>query len=315
MIVILLTILSFLVPGERLSPGARYGHELVFDEARDQLVLFGGFRNDGEPLGDTWTWSKRNGWRLVSESGPSRRKWPAMAYDSLRKRVILHGGRTGLRQEGSSRGDTWEWNGEKWNLLSGKGPTPRDHHRMVYDRVRDRMVLFGGWNGKELLDDTWEFDGKNWLEIKERGPSARAPTGLAFDEKRGEVVLFGGKDLKDYFGDTWIWDGRKWTQRMVNGPRARSFHGMTYDSDHGRILLFSGRFKDELFRDTWSWDGERWKVLSTNGPVKRGVYAMAYDRKLRLAFFHGSGRRKDGAWFLDSETWAWKGDMWKSSKQ
>ena len=36
-------------PGEdkRSGPGRRYGHELVYDEAHDEIVLFGGFGSNG----------------------------------------------------------------------------------------------------------------------------------------------------------------------------------------------------------------------------------------------------------------------------
>jgi hypothetical protein len=28
---------------------------------------------------------------------------------------------------------------------------------MVYDSARNRIVLFGGWNGTQMVDDTWEL--------------------------------------------------------------------------------------------------------------------------------------------------------------
>ena len=52
--------LALVVPGFRPgvaaeeSPGPRYGHEMVYDEARNVTLLFGGFGPDGEPKADTW---------------------------------------------------------------------------------------------------------------------------------------------------------------------------------------------------------------------------------------------------------------------
>lgn len=49
------------------APSARYGHRMVYDEARELIVLFGGSipGPDGVPLGDTWeydgaTWVRRD---------------------------------------------------------------------------------------------------------------------------------------------------------------------------------------------------------------------------------------------------------------
>ncbi|HXV63508.1 MAG TPA: kelch repeat-containing protein, partial [Vicinamibacteria bacterium] len=126
------------------SPGARYGHELVFDEARGTTLLFGGFGPDGEPKGDTWGWNGKS-WQLLATAGPSPRRWPAVAYDSRRKIVVLFGGRDGVGRSGASLADTWLWNGAEWRESDATGPRPsgRDHHRAVYDRRRDRVVLFG----------------------------------------------------------------------------------------------------------------------------------------------------------------------------
>lgn len=58
---------------EHQTPGPRYGHELVFDEARNITLLFSGFGPDGVPKRDTWGWDGE--WRtLLSSTGPSPRK-------------------------------------------------------------------------------------------------------------------------------------------------------------------------------------------------------------------------------------------------
>lgn len=298
-------------PGISFSqhPGPRYGHDLAYDDQREEVVLFGGFHSDGEPLADTWVWDGK-AWKQVGNDGPSPRKWPAMAYDASRQRVVLFGGRTGIRQTGESLHDTWEWNGETWHRRSTEGPPARDHHRMVYDRKRERVVLFGGWDGEKLLADTWEWDGKQWLPTAHSGPSERAPFGMAYDEHNEQVVLFGGKTLDVFFADTWVWDGEQWIQREVQGPSARAFHAMTYDARKHEVLLFSGRKEDTMLTDTWAWDGRIWRKRSEQGPRKRGVYALVYDHARQQALFYGSGTRVEGAWILDAETWTWDGSNW-----
>jgi hypothetical protein len=295
---------------DEYSPGPRYGHEMVYDEARGVTVLFGGFGEDGMPKGDTWIWDGE-AWQLAANDGPSPRKWPAMAYDARRGVVILHGGREGEGRSGLSLGDTWIWNGRDWTEVRGDGPTPRDHHRATYDRARDRVVLFGGWNGESLDRDTWEWDGSQWQRIAVTGPGPRAPFGLAYHESLEVVILAGGQDLNRAFGDMWAWDGSAWRQLDTTVPTNRGFHAMAYVPDTDSILIFGGRDGDELHNDLWVWSGYDWSQLSSAGPVRRGIYASAYDRQRGDFLFHGSGDRIDGKWILDSRTWAWSvGSGW-----
>jgi hypothetical protein len=132
---------------------------VAYDEARAKLVLFGGNLSDTifRPGGDTWAWDGQ-AWQQLSDIGPSPRFDAAMAYDSLRKVVVLFGG---ISNEGSGtlKGDTWTWNGVQWEQLEDIGPSPRQGAAMAYDRERDRMVLFGGTNFRPGGDcrDTWEL--------------------------------------------------------------------------------------------------------------------------------------------------------------
>src|SRR5438093_448817 len=102
----------------------------------------------------------------------------AMAYDAVRGRVTLFGGRGG-----SSLGDTWEWEGTTWTQRASSGPSPRSGHAMAYDEVRGRVVLFGGSNGSYpyRLTDTWEWDGTTWTQQATSGPVARYASSMAYD--------------------------------------------------------------------------------------------------------------------------------------
>lgn len=277
---------------------------MVYDEARGVTVLFGGFGENGVPKGDTWLWDGED-WRLAATEGPSPRKWPAMAYDSRREVIVLHGGRAGEGPGGPSLADTWIWDGQAWTIVDVEGPTPRDHHRATYDRSRDRLVLFGGWNGEALERDTWEWDGSNWAQVAEEGPGPRAPIGLVYHEALEAVVLAGGQDLEQAFDDMWAWDGSAWKELNMTLPSQRGFLGMTYVPDPESIMVFGGRNGDELLNDLWTWNGLNWDRLSSDGPVRRGIYASSYDRRRREYLFHGSGDRVDGSWDLESQTWAW----------
>lgn len=312
--------ISFVPHQDRVqsSPGPRIGQALAYDERRARTVLFGGAAHDRVAKNDTWEWDGKR-WRRVSAEGPSPRNWAALVYDAARGRVILFGGREGEGRSGTPRGETWEWDGKRWQLLDRDGPSPRDHHAMIYDRARKKIVLFGGWDGAKTLNDTWEWDGAKWNQLSQEGPQKRAAFGLAYDERRKAAVMFGGRDGDLLLDDTWTWDGRRWTRQNSSGPSKRAFPGMVYDSRQHRVILFGGVDKSgpnsetefDLFNDTWAWNGDRWVKLSDEGPSERGVYSMAYDRSRRQAVFFGGGHRSADKWTLHNDTWAWNGSAWR----
>ncbi len=81
----------------------------VYDAARAEIVVFGGYGSTVGSLGDTWAWNGTN-WRLAATTGPSPRMGAAIAYDSLRSRIVLVGGAGGPAQTS----DHWEWDGTSW---------------------------------------------------------------------------------------------------------------------------------------------------------------------------------------------------------
>jgi len=58
------------------------------------------------------------------------------------------------------------WDGAAWRSEWFVGPPPRYLTGVAYDRLRQRLVLFGGGTtGDALLGDTWEFDGVTWARM------------------------------------------------------------------------------------------------------------------------------------------------------
>lgn len=193
-----------------IGPGQRDHHAMVYDAARQEMVLFGGGR--GAPghqvlLNDTWLYDGEN-WRQAEGSAPPPRSTHRLVYDDHRNRVVLFGG----WGEDGLLNDTWEWDGTEWTLASEDGPSPRFATRMTYDMERNRTVLFGGRGAEGDLGDTWEWDGASWTEIDVAGPPLRNVHSMAYDPSRDKVVLFGGFHQGERFEDTWLWDGTSWEQ-------------------------------------------------------------------------------------------------------
>jgi len=108
------------------GPSPRSGYGMTYDTARSRAVLFGGIGQQGGPglfLGDTWEWDGE-AWAQLADFGPPPRQTVGMAYDSVRKRVVMFGG-TGSMPKAIVFGDTWEWDGSEWTQVADSGPAPR----------------------------------------------------------------------------------------------------------------------------------------------------------------------------------------------
>ncbi len=201
------------------SPPYRLDHAMVYDAARQEVVLFGGRPASGAPHGDTWVWNGTS-WSLrVPSVSPSARSRHGLAYDAVRQRVVLFGGLTNA----GVAADTHEWDGNTWQSLApATSPPQRINPGMAYDPVRQRTVLFGGAagsTGASLLDDTWEWNGTTWTTfVVATRPLARQEAAMAFHPASSRIVLAGGRgvNLGDWRFDTWEWDGAAWTMTAAS---------------------------------------------------------------------------------------------------
>ena len=138
------------------GPPRRLGAALAYDEARQQIVLFGGYDPGLRTYySDTWTWDGTS-WTQIPAAGPSGRDSHAMVYDAERKTVVLMGG----YGDSGFNGETWEWDGSQWTLRASFFPPSRTHHGMAYDAARNEVVLYAGFSrdgeGYPInLHDTW----------------------------------------------------------------------------------------------------------------------------------------------------------------
>ncbi len=293
------------------EPAGRNQHAMAYDAARKRLVLFGGeVLGPSGSIGDTWEWDGDNWAEQLQSASPPARDQHALAYDSEQGETLLFGG-LGI---GASTylGDTWAWTGIEWQERAVfPSPAPRRQHKMVYDSLRQRTVLFGGSSPGIQRSDTWEWDGAEWLAISVvNRPGARSQHAIAFDAARGRVVLFGGRvGVSETIGDTWEWDGTDWVQASpTNSPTARLGHGMAYDAVRERIVLFGGVDATGPRDDTWEWDGVDWSKITPNtSPAGREEHTMAYDATRGRVLLFGGSRN---AGLRLNDTWEWDGTDW-----
>ena len=206
----------------------------------------------------------------------------------------------------------------EWTLITTAGPVPsRSNIMTAYDSARDRVVLFGGFNGG-ALNDTWEWDGTRWIQIPTvSAPPGRYCGGLSYDSARGVTVLFGGYNGNIALNDTWVWDGTCWTQMATSGPLPRFYLAMGYDDSRDVMVVFGGSryvqsgtnsYTQQDFGDTWEWNGSEWKQVATSGPSPRQAFTIAYDSQRGKMVLFGGLQQGNPQYLAD--TWEWNGTSW-----
>lgn len=292
------------------GPPARFDHTMVYDAARDQLVLFGG--DDGtNALGDTWVFDGAR-WTAITTPGPPARAQTAMAYDPLRQRVVLFGGRA---DGGTALFDTWEFDGAAWTRVveATFRPSGRFGHAMSFDGVNGRVFLFGGvQQGGLHSNEAWVWTGTDWSPLPVAGrPPARRALGLARDAARNLVVLCGGYGAQTNYRDVWTWDGITWRTVATStaGPTAER-GSLTYDPDRGELVLVQTDGDSSTQLEVWSFDSPNWidrtPARPPPSPPSRRGSAGAWDPARGRYVLFGGVIEGDGT----RDTWEWDGTRW-----
>jgi hypothetical protein len=225
----------------------------------------------------------------------------------------------------------------------GQVPPPRVASQLVYDEVRGKVLLIGGFsdsNPRIAYDDVWEWDGaaSSWMQLPVvvPRPSARYDHSVAYDSARGKVVLFGGSSFFTGGGtggtggmgggtggtgtggmgtggswlnvqDVWELDSAtgNWNARTMSDPAGPSVPAMlAYDASQQRVVCL------DAYSETWLWDGDAGAWTQKNPahkPSQRRDANLAYDKaRAKVVLFGGT----DGQ--LPQETWEWDGKDWRS---
>ena len=184
-----------------------------------------------------------------------------MAYDAARGKIVLFGGTTD--EEFLSVNDTWEYDGSNWTQIeTANTPLPRDSGAMIYDEIREKIVLFGGGSDDVRYNDMWEFDGQDWTAAETaNAPEPRAGHAMVYDSARERILLFGGRTYEGRLNDTWEYADGVWSQIAVaDSPSGRSPSLQTvYDSARDQVVIHGGLSAESTYLgDTWVFDGVQW---------------------------------------------------------
>lgn len=226
------------------GPAARWGHAAVYDAARDRMLVYAGASEHGD-LGDLWafdlaseTWTQL---AAVAPEPPPRIN-PGVVLDSLRDRLVIFGGRTGLT---GTLDDVWafELATATWHSLAA-GPPARQRPHAASDGAR---AWFYGGEGTlaRVFGDLWELDfaSDTWREL----PGDRGRTCGAFAYADGALVVIGGHDVVAVDDDLRRYDitRAEWSTLAARGSTAAGAH-WAFDLDRatGRVWLAGGDHLD-----------------------------------------------------------------------
>lgn len=200
-----------------ITPSGRLAGAAVFDPMRQRFVGFGG--TIGVPV-DTWVLNLRGeaNWQPLPVDGPRPNGGWGMTsvYDAKRDRMLIFGGSTSDEYWGA-RNEVWELDLRgvpTWTQVTttGTAPKPRRSGTAVLDPIRDRMVIYGGFDAATpgtaaFLDDTWALDlggSYAWTQLSPSGtvPVGRDAVSAAYDPIHDRMVMFGGWSGDYMLGDT-----------------------------------------------------------------------------------------------------------------
>lgn len=228
-----------------IGPSGRYNHTMAYDQARNQVVLFGGQDLQNNVFRDTWLWDGVQ-WTKANDSGPQIIESPSytMAYDETRGRVVL-------AAYDRSGGATWSWTGSAWEKIAPAVPPDSRHGSVVYDAARKELLSFPVGVQPFPTDPILVFNGSRWVTKPALGNSPYRPgAGLFYDEGQRKVVLYGGGQVEEcprsntYNGrlcnDTWLWDGSRWTRDLAAGAPKRLYDGESVYDSKRKLGLYWG---------------------------------------------------------------------------
>jgi len=164
--------------------------DVAFDSNRGKIVMLGGYFG-GVYNTDVWEWDTTTGiWaQLVPVAGstlPDGRYYHTIAYDSIRRLIVMVGGYHSVTGFSGPGNDSWEWDANllKWNETTPVGvkPLPRYNHSMAFNTQKGTTYLFGGTVNDDPTygpSEFWEYIPNGDKRLKGAGCTAATAANCA----------------------------------------------------------------------------------------------------------------------------------------
>ena len=311
-------------------PTARYNHVMAYNPSTGKTCLYGGSDPmSGQIFNDLWEWDGKTWAQVAADVWPSARTGAGLAYDPVRKSLILYGGADSSGM--NPYDETWEWDSSRrWTQLkTTSSPGGLFDHGMVTDTTRNKILLFGGINTSmmkppvgggpvrnPISNEVWEWDGST-MTWTDRTPTAttNVPSGrqnpiMAYDEGRQKLFLYDGlSNGASTMSSFWEWDpvSAGWTARDTGDTLNYGYYNyVAYDSIRKReVILPDSQKSSSSSQQTWELDakGPTWYVRTlASTPGTRYGTAMAFDKARGVVVLFG-GETTTGMAVANTDTW------------
>ena len=237
-------------------PQKRRAHTAVFDAPRDRMIVFGGI---GFDAGRSAFWPDDSAavWSLSLTGTPawsvlqtpqallSRRFAHATALDPTRARMWVYGGSDELGSANFSPhlyyldlAATPQWVGV---APAGSAPPGLVEHVLVYDSLRDRLLLFGGSRAFTVtpMQDVWQLNlsgTPTWSQLAVLGNPPQTTTNIRgiYDPLGDQLIVEGPTGVQALaLAGTPTW-------RPIRAHTTRYATALAYDSAGVRVLAMGG---------------------------------------------------------------------------
>lgn len=178
---------------------------------------------------------------------------------------------------------------------------------MAYDPVRNRIVLYGGFDGTDSVSSVFEWDG-TWTPVQQSAtsPGARQYATLVYDRGRSRMLLVGGEtEAMGLHADVWSYAAGTWTLLPMGTMSPQEIAGtgtsVTFDPARGVLALRDNRGtnRDEL----WAWNDGWTPVCQDCTGRPRVAASLVHDPVLATTFLLNGfdaamSAEIDGTWRL-----------------
>lgn len=313
----------------RIAPPPRRAATLTWDGVHRRCILFGGYGGvtGNETLADTWAWDGTTWARLVFPDGtapavmPSARHSAVLAYDHVRHKTVLFGGRG---PSGSASNETWESDsGRTWVRRTPAVSPPARFGAAAATSLADgnTFVLGGSSEIGLVATDLWRWNGTAWTVAALSGSPFAPCQGGAMGCLRlagtssQPIVHFGGDRNGTFSAQAHLIDPNTGAVTLLptSGPGGRARASMV---QHPTLIttayLFGGNlqgggYSNELWQLSESSGFWIWTLLVPSlgqSPAGREAASMTFDvTRQRLCVFggqnHGALGNLDDTWYWD----------------
>ncbi len=264
-------------------------------------------------------------WSILSTSGtkPPARVDHTLVMDTTQQRMIVFGGFDGINVNLKTLALDLKSSTPSWSEISSTAGPQRRLHSAVYDPVKKRMLVFGGYSypPTNYYDELWELSlsgSPTWKQLQVKGavPSPRVAHSAILDSAAKKMYVFGGVDSNgldrnelftlDLEQDPPVWVSMN-TGLQGPLPLPRYRHTAIHDRIKNQMIVYGGL--PGPMNDVWALNLEggvpQWKNITPSGgtvPEGRSEHSAIFDKaNHRMIVFGGvnnNGTKKD-TWAFD----------------